>query len=64
MDDLTPAEKTRAAKTYYERERRKRSPAVRESAKKAQERYWSKFYDTVLKPQLDAKIYGKKENET
>lgn len=59
MDNLTPQEKAKAARNYYQRERRKRSPAARESARKAQEKYWAKFYDEILKPQLDEKMQKK-----
>lgn len=61
MDDLTPAEKARQGRNHYEREKRKADPAKRKREKAAQQRYWARYYDEILKPKLDEKM--KKENE-
>lgn len=60
-ENLTPAEKAKAARAYYARQRRRKNPEVREMEKNNRQRYWERYFDSVVKPGLDQKIESAKE---
>lgn len=56
MSEMTSAEKARAARAFYARERRRNNPDVKAREKASQERHWERYFEEVVRPALDSKI--------
>ena len=63
MENLTPAEKARAGRAHYARERRK-NPDVKAKEKQNRENYWTRYFESTVRPALDAKINESKGEKT